>query len=161
VVCTPVGEAYDGVVFSHSLEHVVEPLEDLEAARLLLRDGGFIVVSVPNFGSWQERRFADSWFHLDLPRHRSHFTRRGLETVLRRAGYGRIQTVTSTSADGLPMSVQYRLLGRRTFKAGFARYAFVGATLLAVPATATLNRLAGDGDILHAIGVNDPGPWGG
>jgi SAM-dependent methyltransferase len=157
---TPVGSAYDAVVFNHSLEHVVEPLEDLEAARLLLREGGVIVVSVPNFGSWQGRRFAESWFHLDLPRHRSHFTRGGLERLLKRAGYDGIRTATSTSADGLPMSVQYRMLGRRGFDKGFARYAFFGATLLAVPVTATIDRLAGEGDILHAIAVKEPGSGG-
>jgi SAM-dependent methyltransferase len=150
------GADYDAVVFNHSLEHVVEPLQDLEAARSLLQDGGVLVVSVPNFSSWQRRRFEHSWLHLDLPRHRSHFTRRGLERLLRRAGYSRIQTMTSTSADGLPMSVQYRLLGRRRFDKGFALHAFVGATLLAVPVTATIDRLAGERDFLHAIAVNEP-----
>jgi SAM-dependent methyltransferase len=150
----PVGGDYDAVVFNHSLEHVAEPFDDLEAARSLLRTGGVLVVSLPNFGSWQRRRFESSWFHLDLPRHRSHLTPRGLETLLRRAGYDRIRTMTTTSADGLPMSVQYRLLGRRRFEEGLALYAYTGATLLAVPVTATIDRLSGRRDLLHAIAVN-------
>ena len=150
----PVGTNYDAVVFNHSLEHVVEPLEDLEAARSLLREGGVITLSVPNFGSWQRRRFQRSWFHLDLPRHRSHFTRGGLESLLQRAGFVDIQTGTSTSADGLPMSVQYRLFGHRRFDSGTIRYAFVGVTLLAVPFTVTLDRIGGEGDILHAVAAN-------
>jgi SAM-dependent methyltransferase len=151
----PVGSDYDAVVFNHSLEHVVEPLEDLTAARALLRTGGVLVISLPNFGSWQRRRFESSWFHLDLPRHRSHFTARGLGRLLERAGYGRIRTMRTTSADGLPMSVQYRVLGRRRFEDGLPLYAYTGATLLAVPVTATLDRLSGSRDLLHAIAAND------
>jgi SAM-dependent methyltransferase len=152
---SPVSGDYDAVVFNHSLEHVVEPLDDLVAARSLLRTGGVLVVSLPNFGSWQSRRFESTWFHLDLPRHRSHFTPGGLETLLRRTGYDRIRTMTTTSADGLPMSVQYRLLGRRRFEEGLPLYAYTGATLLAVPVTATIDRLSGRRDLLHAIAVND------
>lgn len=148
------GGAYDAVVFNHSLEHVVEPLDDLVAARRLLRTGGVLVVSLPNFGSWQRQRFESSWFHLDLPRHRSHFTVRGLEKLLERSGYGGIQTMTTTSADGLPMSLQYRVLGRRRFEEGLHLYAYTGATLLVVPVTATLDRLSGRRDLLHAIAVN-------
>jgi SAM-dependent methyltransferase len=147
---------YDALVFNHSLEHVVEPLDDLRVARALLRDGGLVVVSTPNFGSWQRRRFDSAWFHLDLPRHRSHFTRRGLDLLLQRAGFGRIRTMTATSADGLPTSLEYRLFGRRRFQSGPGWYASVGLDVLAVPVTAAVNRLAGEGDILHATAVNEP-----
>jgi SAM-dependent methyltransferase len=150
-----VGSGYDAVVFNHSLEHVVEPLEDLQAAWAVLSDGGVLVVSGPNFGSWQRRRFEESWFHLDLPRHRSHFTRAGLERLLARVGYGEIATSTTTSADGLPMSLQYRAFGRRALDSGVGRYAFVGATLLATPVTATVGRVAGEGDLLHAVAVKE------
>jgi SAM-dependent methyltransferase len=145
---------YDAVVFNHSLEHVVEPFEDLSTARQLLEPGGLVLISLPNFGSWQARRFGSRWFHLDLPRHRTHFTERGLETLLRRAGFTHIVTTTSTSADGLPMSVQYQFLGRRRFAAGAARYLAIAATLALVPVTVAANAVAGAGDLLHAVAEN-------
>jgi SAM-dependent methyltransferase len=142
---------YDAVVFNHSLEHVVEPFEDLSTARQFLEPGGLVLISLPNFGSWQARRFGSRWFHLDLPRHRTHFTERGLEMLLRRAGFTHILTTTSTSADGLPMSVQYQFLGRRRFAAGAARYLAIAATLALVPVTVAANAVAGAGDLLHAV----------
>ena len=142
---------YDAVVFNHSLEHVVEPFEDLSTARQLLEPGGLVLISLPNFGSWQARRFGSRWFHLDLPRHRTHFTERGLETLLRRAGFAHIRTTTSTSADGLPMSIQYQFLGRRRFAAGAARYLAIAGTLALVPVTVAANAVAGAGDLLHAV----------
>ena len=62
--------------------------------------------------------------------------------------------MTTTSADGLPMSVQYRVLGRRRLEKGLSLYAYTGATLVAVPVTATLDRLSGARDLLHAVAIN-------
>jgi SAM-dependent methyltransferase len=143
------GDRYDAVVFQHSLEHVVDPEADVRAALDRLEHGGLLVVTLPNFGCWQARRFGADWFHLDLPRHRSHFTARGLETLLRRCGATGIELSTSTSADGLPMSLQYRRLERRL--EGSARYAAAAASVLAAPVTAALSAVAGGGDLLHAL----------
>ena len=139
---------FDALVFQHSLEHVADPLEDLTVARELLAPGGLVLVSLPNFGSWHARRFEADWFHLDLPRHRSHFTAYGLATLLRRAGFDHEQITTSTSADGLPMSLQYRRYGERRYREGFGLYAATAVTLISAPLTALLDR---DGDLLHAV----------
>jgi SAM-dependent methyltransferase len=139
---------FDAIVFQHSLEHVAEPLDDLHAAHDLLASGGLVLVSLPNFGSWHAHRFGADWFHLDLPRHRSHFTARGLSVLLTRAGFQVRATNTSTSADGLPMSLQYRRFGERRYREGFALYAATAVTLASAPLTALLDR---DGDLLHAV----------
>jgi SAM-dependent methyltransferase len=142
---------YDAVVFQHSLEHVAEPLDDLRAAHALLRSGGLILISLPNFGSWQARRFGADWFHLDLPRHRSHFTALGLDELMRRAGLEPLGTSTATSADSLPMSLQYRRFGERRYRDGFALYAATAVTLASAPLSALAARAAGAGDLLHAV----------
>src|SRR5438105_1870319 len=129
------GTGYDAVVFQHALEHVVEPRTDLGRTLELLRPGGLLLVTLPNFGSWQSRRFGSAWFHLDLPRHRAHFTAAGVERLLGRTGFTDVRTTTSTSADGLPMSLQYRAFGGRRFQSGAGRYAFIAATLAALPVT--------------------------
>jgi SAM-dependent methyltransferase len=149
--------SFDAVVFQHSLEHLAEPLDDLQVARGLLREGGFLLVSVPNFDSWQRRRFGSAWLHLDLPRHRSHFSERGLELLVRRAGFQVRSTDTSTHLDGLPMSVQYRLLGRRRLVQGALLYASVGLSLLVAPLSVALNRLGGGGDVLDLVAVKGGG----
>jgi SAM-dependent methyltransferase len=144
---------YDAVVFQHALEHVVEPSEDLARARDLLRPGGSILVVVPNFGSWQSRRFGDAWFHLDLPRHRSHFTAAGLERLLEAAGLEQLRLSTTTTADGLPNSLQYQRFGRRRFRSGPMLYVTVGLSIVLRPVVALLDRLRGGGDELGASAV--------
>jgi SAM-dependent methyltransferase len=142
--------SYDAIVFQHSLEHVVEPLDDLGRARGLLREGGLLLVSAPNFGCWQRRAFGSAWFHLDLPRHRTHFTARGLGRLLERTGFGDARLDTSTTPDGLPTTLQYRLFGRRAFRGGLGAYAVFGLSLALVPLSLLLDRLLGGGDQLDA-----------
>jgi SAM-dependent methyltransferase len=143
--------AFDAIVFQHSLEHVAEPLEDLRHARERLAPGGLVLVSLPNFGCWQARRFGTAWFHLDLPRHRSHLTPAGLRALVARAGLDVAATGTTTSADGLPMSLQYRRYGQRRFRTGLGLYATTAVALATGPLTAVIDRLAGGGDVLHAV----------
>jgi SAM-dependent methyltransferase len=147
------GSAYDVVIFQHSLEHVADPGRDLARAGRLLKQGGLLVVFVPNFGSWQSRAFGSAWFHLDLPRHRAHFTPTGLERLLRRSGFEQPRLRTSTTADGLPMSLQYRLFGRRRARRGPPLYLTFGLSLALVPLSLVLNALRGGGDELIAWAV--------
>ena len=144
-------DGYDAVVFQHSLEHVAEPATDLAAARDLLRRGGLLLVSVPNFGSWQRRRFGSRWFHLDLPRHRTHFSAQGLERLLVRQGFTSLEVATTTSIDGLAGSLQYRMFGRRRFDHGLGKYGAIAASLGLAPLSAAANAAAGEGDILTAV----------
>jgi SAM-dependent methyltransferase len=137
---------YDAVVFQHSLEHVSEPADELAAAHRLLRDGGMLLVTLPNFGSWQRRRFGSDWFHLDLPRHRTHFTAAGLRALLERSGFAVERVDTSTSADGLPMSLRYRRLA-----SGRGGLATTAAVVLASPFTGLAGRLTDERDLLHAV----------
>lgn len=144
-------EAYDLVVFQHSLEHTAEPLHDLERVRAALAPGGAVVVTVPNFGCWQARRFRDRWYHLDLPRHRTHFTATGLQRVLDRAGLRLERLETSSSTVGLPATLQYAVAGRCLFPGGLGLRVASGLCLLAQPLARLADRVGGAGDQLHAV----------
>ena len=50
-----------------------------------LAPGGVVVVTVPNFGCWQARRFRDRWYHLDLPAPPHALHRAGPAPAARRA----------------------------------------------------------------------------
>ena len=106
-------ESFDAAVMTHSLEHVVDPRGDLGRVWRLLRPGGTLVISLPNFGSWQRRWFDTDWFPLELPRHRTHFTRGSLEHALTGEGF-EIVTIGPGSDNGFALlaSLQYRLAGR-------------------------------------------------
>jgi len=147
------GSGYDAIVFRHALEHVVEPKDDLARARGLLRPGGLLLIALPNFGSWQSRRFGSAWFHLDLPRHRVHFTATGLERLLHDSGFEQVELATATTSDGLPVSLEYRVFGRRLFRTGIPLYMMFALALALIPVSAVANSLGGGGDELDASAV--------
>jgi SAM-dependent methyltransferase len=142
---------YDAAVFNHSLEHVTDPAADLARVRAALRPGGLVLVTVPNFSSWQRRRFGSRWFHLDLPRHRVHFTAAGLGRALERAGLEPVRFETSTSTVGLPGTLQYALAGRCLFPEGLRLRVASGLSALAYPLARLADRLGRGGDQLHAV----------
>ena len=76
----------DVVVLWHVLEHLDDPEVGLRGAVEALGSHGRIVVSVPNLDSLQARIGGRRWFHLDVPRHAVHFTRRGLVRLIERCG---------------------------------------------------------------------------
>jgi SAM-dependent methyltransferase len=145
--------AYDAAIFRQSLEHVTDPVADLRRVRAALRPGGLVLITVPNFGSWQRRRFGSRWFHLDLPRHRVHFTPYSLDRALDRAGFVVVEAALTTSAVGLPGSVQYAVAGRCLFPTGLSLQIAAGLATLAYPIAALLDRLAGAGDGLSVVAV--------
>lgn len=138
-------------VFQHSLEHVGEPVDDLSRTRDALAEHGLVLVTVPNFACWQGRRFASSWFHLDLPRHRVHFSPEGLVRALERAGLEVLALETSSSSVGLPGSLQYRLFGHCLVPRGLGLRIALGLASVSYPLALLLDRVSGAGDLLHAV----------
>jgi len=82
----------DAAELWHVLEHLDDPGAALERIAGWLRPGGLLLVGVPNLASVQARAGGPRWYHLDVPRHRTHFTSTGLHTLLRRHGLEPVAT---------------------------------------------------------------------
>jgi ubiquinone/menaquinone biosynthesis C-methylase UbiE len=144
-------EAFDAAIMSHSLEHMNDPPAALERVFRALRPGGVLVVSLPNFGSWQRERFGAAWFALDLPRHRVHFTPASLRTALADAGFDVGSLKTANDSWTLLGSLQYRTAGRLVLGRGLAlRVGFAIAALLS-PVSRLLDLVRGQPALLHAV----------
>ena len=105
-------EGLDAVVLWHVLEHVDDPHATLERLRGWLAPAGVVLLGVPNAASWQARVGGDGWLHFDAPRHRSHFTPRGLALLLERSGFepGRVHhLVWEQNPHGMWMAMLTRL----------------------------------------------------
>ncbi|MGB9183351.1 MAG: methyltransferase domain-containing protein [Solirubrobacteraceae bacterium] len=90
------------VTLWHVLEHLENPRAGLERIAGWLEPGGGLLVGVPNLASLQARVGGERWYHLDVPRHRSHFTATGLSQLLNDTGF---QVV----------AIEHRLLEHNTF----------------------------------------------
>lgn len=78
---------FDLVVLWHVLEHLHHPREVLAEVQRILKPGGRLLLAAPNFGSWEARWGRDCWFHLEVPRHLTHFTPGSLRRLLKEGGF--------------------------------------------------------------------------
>ena len=82
---------FDAVFASMVLEHLHEPRETLAEVRRILKDDGWFVFTVPNFGCWERLVFGGYWRGLELPRHLQHYTPARLSTLLGEFGFDRVR----------------------------------------------------------------------
>lgn len=79
--------SFDLVLMSQFLEHVAEPLSYLNRAYRLLKPGGILYVSVPNFGSARAQKLKQDWPELRPGEHLFFFTRKSLAFAARQAHF--------------------------------------------------------------------------
>jgi SAM-dependent methyltransferase len=108
----------DVVSLWHVLEHLEDPGAALARVHSWLRPGGGIVVGVPNLGSLQALAGGSRWFHLDLPRHRTHFTVAGLRALLARTGYD-VVAVHHVLAEHNPFGLWQSAVSRATARPSY------------------------------------------
>jgi SAM-dependent methyltransferase len=130
----------DGVVLWHSLEHFDEPEAALRRIRGWLHPGGRLVVAVPDLASVQARIGGDRWFHQDVPRHRTHFTPRGLAALLERTGFA-IDRSRHLLVEQNPLGMWQTLLNRLTAERDFA-FRLIKRDLAEVPSSTRARDVA-------------------
>lgn len=85
--------SFDVVTMWDLIEHVVNPKEELEQARTLLRPGGLLVISTPNLDGWYPRLSykvaprIGRWPAVEPPLHLSQFTVKSLRWLLADMGW--------------------------------------------------------------------------
>lgn len=73
---------YDLIILFNVLEHLEDPNYYISKCNKLLSKSGRLIITVPNFSSYQRHIFNKNWFHLDPPRHLFHFTEKSLSILL-------------------------------------------------------------------------------
>jgi 2-polyprenyl-3-methyl-5-hydroxy-6-metoxy-1,4-benzoquinol methylase len=110
-----VGGGYDVVIAGDVIEHLSKPGRALLQVRHLLRPGGQVLLSVPNFGHWYPRvRTAVGSFGYDRrgildETHLHFFTRSSLRRLVRNCGFD----VLEEQCTGLPLGSISEADGRR------------------------------------------------
>jgi SAM-dependent methyltransferase len=80
------GGPFDAVTCWHVMEHVADPAHLARWVATQLLATGVFQATVPNVDCWQAKLFGRRWMHLDVPRHRHHFTPATFGTLLNGAG---------------------------------------------------------------------------
>jgi SAM-dependent methyltransferase len=141
--------SFELITFSHSLEHIPEPLDALRLALELLAPNGVIAITLPNWSCWQRRfLFGDRWFNLDLPRHLQHFSPRALAVAAGDLELDAISIGTSSMIISVAYSLHYLIAGSWT--PGWKLWLSYALGAAVFPLIAAIDAVAG-GDCCYAL----------
>lgn len=85
--CVFAERTFDAVVMRHVVEHFPSPRMALERAATLLKEGGVLFITTPNFDSVDRKMFGKYWYAFDTPRHLYVFSLRTVRKMLEDTGF--------------------------------------------------------------------------
>lgn len=98
---------FDIVMFNHSFEHVDDPENHIRCAAALTRQGGTVIIHIPNLNSLDRIKFKEYWWPYHAPFHYSIPTQRGLEVMAARHGLKMIDAIGTSRWDHYLYSQEY------------------------------------------------------
>lgn len=86
-------EMFDAVFAWMVIEHLHEPRMTLQEIHRILKPGGWLSFSVPNFACWERKLFGKYWDALQLPIHLQHFTPRTVRQMLEATDFELVEII--------------------------------------------------------------------
>ncbi len=100
---------FDVIVTLQLMEHLLDPLEFLLAAKKFLRKGGVLLLTTPDIEGILPKLLGKKWYGWDMPDHICYFNKDALNSALEKAGFKKVVIKTD---DFIIVSLEE--VGRRT-----------------------------------------------
>ncbi len=81
---------FDLAIFTEVIEHINNPLEVINHISGLLKNGGYLYITTPNFSSLERRVLKGQWGMIAYPEHISFYSPKTLDQILRKSGYEKV-----------------------------------------------------------------------
>ncbi|MEP6846693.1 MAG: class I SAM-dependent methyltransferase [Panacibacter sp.] len=76
-------EKFDVITMWHVLEHVHQLHAYIETFHRILKTDGTLLIAVPNYTSFDAKKYDNFWAAYDVPRHLYHFSPKGLNALVK------------------------------------------------------------------------------
>ncbi|WP_373057233.1 class I SAM-dependent methyltransferase [Zunongwangia sp. H14] len=83
---------FDVISLWHVLEHLKDPVAEINILYNLLAEDGILIIAVPNFKSFDAIHYEEFWAAYDVPRHLFHFSQEGMKAIFLKGGFSLIET---------------------------------------------------------------------
>jgi 2-polyprenyl-3-methyl-5-hydroxy-6-metoxy-1,4-benzoquinol methylase len=151
------GEIFDVVVMTDVIEHLIDPVSDLQRVRNLMAPDGYLVLATCDIGSLCARFWGLNWRQIVIS-HTFYWTKRSMAEALRRAGF-RIERISEPRYWHPNRTLELvqrvreiaKLLARFALLKTYIPAAKRWSELRALVETFSFGRLNHD-DLLHRIG---------
>lgn len=87
--------SFDVITFIEVLEHINNPHDELRKFHKLLRPGGILYITTPNFNSLTRLTLKERWHAIEYPEHLCYYTARTLNKLLEDENFGKIYLKTT------------------------------------------------------------------
>lgn len=109
---------FDLVTLWHVAEHLVHPQKEFAFTHKILKKNGILFLAIPNIDSMSFRLWKCNWFHLDLPRHLTHFSPATVSALLQQNGF-RVFRISHSAIEYNPYGVLQSIYNRLGFEFNF------------------------------------------
>ncbi len=100
---------YDLILMFMVLEHLYNPLEVLKKCRNIITKDGYLVLSIPNSGSWEFKFFKGLWHALQPPNHLYFYNKKSIRKLLEISGFKIVKIFYQSNISSLIASTGYLL----------------------------------------------------
>ena len=101
-------ETYDCITLNHSFEHMDNPAEILDKIHSLLEENGICILRIPIMGKYAWKKFRNSWYQIDAPRHSFLYTEAAVADMCARHALKIDSCVFDSSSEQIWISEQYQ-----------------------------------------------------
>lgn len=74
--------SFDAITMWHVLEHVHQLHEYIVQLKKILKPGGVLFIAVPNYTSYDAKKYGPYWAAYDVPRHLYHFSPKSMQILM-------------------------------------------------------------------------------
>ncbi len=124
---------FDVIISSEVIEHIYNPIEEINNFHRLLRKGGLLYLTTPNFNAIERFILKENYRIIEYPEHLCYYTSKTLHFLLSNSGFKKYKLITSGfSIDNFkrsmlinsnePMNIKTDELIREKLEYGFMRY---------------------------------------
>lgn len=78
---------FDVLISTETLEHIYNPREEVRKFYQLLRPGGLLYITTPNFNSYLRYLFGSNYSVIEYPEHLAYYTPKTLHRLLQESGF--------------------------------------------------------------------------
>ncbi len=104
---------FDIITINQVLEHINNPIENLQEIKRIMKKGGILIIGVPNHNCLAHWLFRKNWYALDVPRHLFDYSDKILMDKLKRGGFQIEKIRYNSRPNQFSISLIYALNARK------------------------------------------------